>query len=166
MWQLRGRQVCTSGAEGAAAPEYHWGHHLLTAQHHCCSCPHTESQQQAHLLPCLPCWSLFLPSGLLETGWEQQLRRSPLPQACPPFPYILSPHLPLALQLCLHPTHPFTFLHLSPPCLHWWWQMADSYLSHISLHITLLTQASFVTIILFSCSNPSLEFVLSWRVWT
>lgn len=87
-------------------------------------------------------------------------------QACPPFPYILSPHLPLALQLCLHPTHPFTFLHLSPPCLHWWWQMADSYLSHICLHITLLTQASFVTIILFSCSNLSLEFVLSWRVWT
>lgn len=100
--------MCTSGAEGAAAPEYHWGHHLLTAQHHCCSCPHTESQQQAHLLPCLPCWSLFLPSGLLETGWEQQLRRSPL-------------HRPALLSLT-------SFHHTCP------WPYSSAFILHIHSH--------------------------------
>lgn len=41
MWQLRGRQVCTGGAEGAAATECHWGHHLLTVQHYCSPPAHT-----------------------------------------------------------------------------------------------------------------------------
>lgn len=90
------------------------------------SCPHTESHQQAHLSPCLCCWSLFLPSGLLETAAGISFATG-LPSFTSFHQLFISPHLPLALELCLHPTHPFTFLHLSPPWLHWWWQMAISH---------------------------------------
>lgn len=107
------------------------------------SCPHTESHQQAHLFPCLRCWNLFLPSGLLETHWKQQLRRSPLPQACPPFStsfhqLFFSPHLPLALRLRALPSS-YTSIHIFSTFPHPDYTHGGGWLlvlpSHICLHI-------------------------------
>lgn len=96
------------------------------------SCPHTESHHQAHVFPCLHRWNLFLPLGLRNTLKTQQLKRSPLPQVCSPFSYILSPALLLTTlafvlqgqssDFILH-VHSH-FLHPSPSSLHQWWEQA------------------------------------------
>lgn len=127
----------------ASIYRWRWGEQLLL--HITGDIIYLQYSTAVHLLPAH--WEpsssscLSLPSLLehISSLWPlsnplktQQMKRSPLPQVCSPFSYILSP-APLFPTLAhvlkaqssafiLH-VHPH-FLHPSPPSLHWWWELA------------------------------------------
>lgn len=162
--QLRGRQVYTGRGEGSSCCCMSLGTSftyntasLLT------SCPHTKSHQQAHILPCLHCWNIFLPWGLSETHWKHSsckdvlCHRSALLSLTSFHQLLFLPHLPFFLRIQALPSS-YISIHIfstfPPPSLHQWWEQAFILPSHICLHATPASaQASSATLTLCSCSN-------------
>lgn len=166
--QLRGRQVHTGRGEGSSCYCISPGTQLTYSTASLLTpCPHTKSHQQAHILPCLHCWNIFLLWGLSEMHWKHSSCRdvlchtSALLSLTVFHQLLFSTTLAILLKasgsafiLHIH-SH---FLHLSPPSLHQWWEQAFILALYAPNMKTYLSSCRLVHTSIFCSSNPLLLF--------